>query len=73
MTDQQKINLIFKALEESKTTIVAFSKATRISRITLHRWKKGANVNDHLRLDIAYAEAKRLLEGKLLESSAWQR
>jgi hypothetical protein len=60
MTQQDKINLIFSALERGEVSITHFAKLTRVSRVSLHAWKKGAHINDQLRLNLSVNVAKRI-------------
>lgn len=54
-----KIAFIFDALEKSGVTMSDFARITRISRVTLYRWKTGNAITDQLRLDLAYNTAVR--------------
>lgn len=53
----EKAKYIFKTLEAAGVGITDLSRLTSISRVTLHRWKDGGNINDLLRLNIAYKTA----------------
>ena len=62
LTPIQKLEYIFDTLEETKTSIVAFAKASKISRATIHAWKRGDVCGDMIRLEVAYNEARKLWE-----------
>ena len=57
---EKKTQYIFEALDKSGVSMTDFARITRISRETLYRWKKGANITDRLRLDLGYTCALRL-------------
>lgn len=56
----EKVKYIFDAIDKSGIAITDFSKLTRISRESLYRWRRGSNITDKLRLDLAYTVAVRL-------------
>jgi hypothetical protein len=60
MNKQEKVAYIFKAIDASGIYMVDFARITGISRESLYRWKKGMNVSDMLRLNMAYKTAERL-------------
>lgn len=60
--DTTKVDFIFDVLKSTGTSIAAFADMTTISRASLHNWKRGANITDKLRLNLAYESAKKLLE-----------
>jgi len=47
---KQKVEFIFRIIDVAEMKQVDFSFITGISRETIHRWKKGHNVADQLRL-----------------------
>lgn len=59
-TDAQKVKFIFHVLHKTQTPISMFAELTGISRQTFHHWKRGGEVNDFLRLNIAVRTAKDL-------------
>jgi len=59
-----KVTYIFEVLQTTAVGITDFSRLTGISRMTLHRWKKGGHVKDTLRREIAYKTALRLEKAK---------
>ncbi len=64
MTEQDKaqVKFIFDTLEAAGVAIMTFAAIMKISRTTLHNWKKGNNITDNLRLSLAYNVARRLSE-----------
>ena len=58
-----KVAYVYEVLEKAEIGPTDFSILTKVSRETLHRWKKGANIADQLRLDIAYNTSIRLERG----------
>jgi len=59
-TTETKVEFVFDALESAQVSITDFARLTKISRTTLHAWKKGGNVADLLRLNVAFNWAIRL-------------
>ncbi|NOQ51051.1 MAG: hypothetical protein GQ578_02370 [Desulfuromonadaceae bacterium] len=60
MTNQKKVDFIFSTLKRAEIYISYFSKLSKTSRTSLHAWKKGGNVSDMLRLNLAYNIAIRI-------------
>ena len=60
---KQKVDFIFRIIEVAEMKQVDFSYITGISRETIHRWKKGHNVADQLRLTRAYWYAQMIQKG----------
>jgi hypothetical protein len=61
MTQQDKIDLIFAAFDKGDVSITLFAKLTRVSRVSLHAWKRGNRISDQLRLNLAVNVASRIL------------
>lgn len=57
---ETNVAFIFEAIEKAGVSITDFSRLTRISRVTLYRWKKGTPITDMLRRDLAFTLATRL-------------
>jgi len=55
-----KVEYILEALDKSHVSMTDFSKLTRVSRMSLYKWKAGSKISDMLRLDLAYTVATRL-------------
>jgi len=60
MTNQEKIEYIFKALHRAEISISDIQRVTKISRTALHHWKNGGNVTDLIRLNIMMKVAQNL-------------
>lgn len=53
MAVNPKVAYIFEAMEKSSISLTDFALLTRISRMSLYKWKDGGAINDKLRLDLA--------------------
>lgn len=60
MTNQEKIDYIFAAIDRAEISISDIQRVTRISRTALHHWKNGGNVTDLIRLGIMLKVAQNL-------------
>ena len=60
MTDQEKVKYIFAALDRSKVSIKHMAGLSQITRMTLHKWKRGAAGHDSMRVQVTFATARRL-------------
>lgn len=60
MTDQEKVTYIFATLDRSKVSIKHMASLSQITRMTLHKWKRGAQGFDSMRVQVAFGVARRL-------------
>lgn len=60
MTNAEKVQVIFAAIDRGQVSIVDFSALTKISRTSLYSWRAGNPINDMLRLNIAHITAKKI-------------
>jgi transcriptional regulator with XRE-family HTH domain len=59
-TTDSKVKFILDTLDAAGVSMTDFAKLTAISRTTLYAWRRGANVADKLRLQVAFNYAIRL-------------